>query len=142
DFRRVKVKSPDYIMMHRLKQTGVLSKRECITMILDRREKIEGVCRENPDLEHVFRYYEYKLSELRYTARRLALFACRLYEEYSRDRGAVAGVIGKHPLAMVAFRALETGESGDDIFDRLPCEKKIKLIPDYEPVDIRRVFGV
>ncbi len=140
DYHRVKVKSPDYIMMHRLKHNDGISKKDCIATILHIQKDVEKICRSNPSLVHIFKYYDFRLAELRHQANQMAFLSRSLYSEYSNDRGAVARIISKHKLAYVGFKALETDQTGEEILATTPIEKLVKLIPDYEPEDLNQLF--
>ena len=142
DYHRVKIKSPDYIVMHRLRLSGYLPKRECLMMLLEGGESAELLLNLNPALLPTAKYYDYRLTELLHTADLLGDLARRLYEEYSGDRGAVAGIIGKHPLAFVAFRCLTSSARGSEILRSMPIERIGKLIPDYVPEDLSALFTV
>ena len=140
NWHRVKVKSPDYLMMHRLKQITSLTKRDCIALIMEDNENIRIMCAASPCLVPVFKYYEFRLAELKYQADKLGILSRSLYQEYSRDRAAVAKIILKHRLAFVGFRCLECDMSGGEILMNYPLEKIAKLIPDYEPEDLYSLF--
>lgn len=140
NWNRVKVKSPDYIMMHRLKHNDGISKKDCINTILYMQKDVERICQANKALVHIFKYYDFKLSELKHQANQMAALARSLYNEYSNERGAVAKIIAKHKLAFVGFKALETDLTGEQILMASPIEKLIKIIPDYEPDDLNNLF--
>ncbi len=136
NWNRVKIKSPDYLVMHKMKQRNGIAKRDAIAMIMSNDEAIEVICRSNPNLVPVFKYYEFRLAELKYQADKLGILSKSLYREYSGDRRAVAKIILKHRLSFVGFRCLESEESGGEIFIKMPVEKIAKYIPDYEPEDL------
>lgn len=140
NWNRVKVKSPDYIMMHSLRQMSSIKKRDCIAMLLKKSEKIKIICDSNPHLIPVFKYYDFRLAELKLQADKLGELSRLMYKEYSRDRAAVAKIITKHKLSTVAFKCLDTGEEGGKILFKLPIEKISKLIPDYEQEDLYSLF--
>lgn len=140
NWNRVKVKSPDYIMMHRLKHNDGISKKDCVSTILYMQKDVERICQANQSLVHIFKYYDFKLSELKHQSNQMASLSRSLYKEYSNERGAVAKVIAKHKLAFVGFKALETDLTGEQILMGAPMEKLIKLIPDYEPEDLNKLF--
>lgn len=140
NWNRVKVKSPDYIMLHRLKHNDGISKKDAITTLLHIRSDVEKICKSNPLLIHVFKYYDFKLAELNFQANQMAALARSLYNEYSNDRGAVAKIIKSHKLAYIGFKALENNLTGEEIMNQTPIEKRIKLIPDYEPEDLNDLF--
>ena len=140
NWNRVKVKSPDYIMMHRLKHNDGISKKDAITTLLYIKSDVEKICKSNPLLVHIFKYYDYKLSELNHQANQMAALSRSLYNEYSNDRAAVAKIIKPHKLAFIGFKALETNLTGEEILAGAPIEKLIKLIPDYVPEDLNDLF--
>ncbi|MBR2025353.1 MAG: hypothetical protein IKA02_06060 [Clostridia bacterium] len=140
NWNRVKVKSPDYIMMHRLKHNDGISKKDAITTLLNIRSDVEKICKSNPLLIHIFKYYDFKLSELNFQANQMAVLARSLYNEYSNDRAAVAKIIKSHKLSFIGFKALEKDLTGEEILNGAPIEKIIKLIPDYVPDDLNELF--
>lgn len=141
NWNRVKVKSPDYIMMHRLKHNDGISKKDAVTTLLYIKSDVEKICKSNPLLIHVFKYYDFKLAELNFQANQMASLARSLYNEYSNDRGAVAKIIKPHKLAFIGFKALENPNlKGEEILAGAPIEKLIKLIPDYVPEDLNDLF--
>lgn len=141
NWNRVKVKSPDYIMMHRLKHNDGISKKDAVTTLLYIKSDVEKICKSNPLLIHVFKYYDFKLAELNFQANQMAALARSLYNEYSNDRGAVAKIIKPHKLAFIGFKALEKPDlKGEEILAGAPIEKLIKLIPDYVPDDLNTLF--
>ena len=139
-YHRVKVKSPDYIVMHRLNLSGHIPKQDCLILLLSGRENIDLYLTANPDLVPAIKFYDYKLAELCLSADRLGEMARRLFDEYSGDRGAVARIINRHPLAPIAFRCLSRPESGSEILRSMPIERITKLIPTYEPEDLSKLF--
>ena len=141
NWNRVKVKSPDYIMMHRLKHNDGISKKDAVTTLLYIKSDVEKICKSNPLLIHVFKYYDFELAELNFQANQMASLARSLYNEYSNDRGAVAKIIKPHKLAFIGFKALENPNlKGEEILAGAPIEKLIKLIPDYVPEDLNDLF--
>ena len=141
NWNRVKVKSPDYIMMHRLKHNDGISKKDAVTTLLYIKSDVEKICKSNPLLIHVFKYYDFELAELNFQANQMASLARSLYNEYSNDRGAVAKIIKPHKLAFIGFKALENPNlKGEEILAGAPIEKLIKLIHDYVPEDLNDLF--
>lgn len=141
-WNRVKVKSPDYIMKHSLKHIKSIPEYDCIEMLVKNDGSASELCKSNPQLIPAFKYYDYKLAELKYQASQMALLARNLYEEYGRDRKALSSVISKHKLAIIGFRAINNTESGEQILLSLPTEKLVKLIPEYEQEELYSVFDL
>ena len=139
-WNRVKVKSPDYIAKHHLLQMKSIPKRECIQMLIEASTEIEVICETNPELIPVFKFYDYHLSRLRHQANRLGALSRQLYEEYSRDRSAVAKIILKHPLAWIGFKCIEQEGNGSEFLMQMPLEKLVKMIPEYPEEDLSALF--
>ena len=139
-YNRVKVKSPDYIVNHKLKLSLDISKRECIEILLTKRESLDTIYKLQPMLEPVLKFYDYKLSELKCEADSLAALADMLLKEYNGDRGAMAKIISKHRLSVAAFRAIDRKMSGSQALLSLPEEIFIKHIEDYVPIDLSNLF--
>ncbi len=139
-YRRVKVKSPNYLMQHRLRLSVDASKKACVALILGKREELELAIRLNPALAVSLRYYDYKLCEIISEARALGELAKKLLSEYSGDRGAMARIISKHPLCGIAFRSIDRGIDPEEIVRNMQIEKLIAMIPTYEPKDLSYLF--
>ena len=140
NYHRVKIKSPDYIMMHHLHQNAIPSRAECLEILTSSRGDIGGLCKANPNLAHVFKYYDYQLAELCHRADRIAELARKLYAEYG-ERKAVAKVLLRHPLYHIGFLALDREEKGREILLALPLSRLEKLIPQYTPDDLNKLFA-
>jgi len=135
-YNRVKVKSPDYLVMNKLTQTKTVSKRECVELLLKHSPDVEIMCSSNRDLLPIFKYYEFKLAELAYLANKIAILARGMLREYDGNRGAVAKLITKHPLYDVGFMAIEREGTGEELLFSRPIKNIIKFIPDYTPEDV------
>lgn len=140
NWNRVKVKSPDYIMRHRLTQLKAIPKPDCIRMLLEQPRQAQLLCQANPELIPAVKFYDYHLARLRLQADRLGILARQLYEEYSCDRAAVAKVIGRHPLAWIGFQCLTRETRGSELIASLPQDRLCRLIPDYQEDDLSSLF--
>ena len=139
-YRRIKVKSPEYLVMNRLTQMSDISKREALELIVAGSENIAVICEANPELVPMFKFYEYKLAELKLLANRMATLARGLFREYDGNRAAVAGVISSHRLSGIGFEALRDGRTGEEILMAMQAERFLRLIPDYECEDVRALL--
>jgi len=140
NYNRVKIKSPDYIMMHKVKSMTDLKKEDCLNVILYESDKMKSIFENCPDIVPAIKFYEYHLAELKHTANRLASFAKSLMVEYGGDRRAVAQIILKHPLAPVAFKSLDSGKSGEEELLKIGVKIISKHVPEYKPQDFFAVF--
>lgn len=139
-YRRVKVKSPDYLMQHRLRLSPVASKKTCIELVLGDRESFDTAIRLNPVLAPALKYYDFKFTEMIAETRQLTELAKKLLKEYSGDRGAMARIISKHPLSALAFRSLDRGLDAEEVVRAIQIDRMIQLIPTYEPRDLSSLF--
>ena len=138
NYNRVKIKSPDYLVLSRFTQLKMLAKKDCVELLLTNPAKIQLICDGNPDLIPYFKYYDYKLSELKNLSSKMANLTRGLYKEFDGNKGSVARIISPHFLSHIGFRSLiDTELSGEEILLSMPLEKLVKLIPDYELEDLR-----
>jgi hypothetical protein len=140
DYHRVKVKSPEYFALHRLKSVETVSKKDAIQMILDASEDIEKICSANASLVPLFKFYEFKIAEVKVQADKIGVLSRSLLREYDGNRGSVARVISKHPLSTYGFLALDKNKSGGELFIESGVDKIAKYIPDYTEPDIYSLF--
>lgn len=119
-WHRVKIKSPDYIMMHHVSMMKTITKKECVRILLYERERLDVIYENCPEIIPTIKYYDYKIAELLHDADKIGMLSQSLYNEYSHDRKAVAGVISKHRLAMVGFACIANGQKGRDFLLGLP----------------------
>ena len=140
NYHRVKVKSPDYILMHHITSAKTLSKRECLSLLLYDNEKLQLFYDKCPAMIPALKFYDYQLTELLHIADKMGLLAQKLYKEFSYDRKAVAKVIAQHRLSMVGFSCLERDVKGSQVLLAQPIEKLLKYIPDYESEDLSQLF--
>lgn len=140
DYHRVKVKSPEYFALHRLKTMDTVSKKDAIEMILAKSDDLDKICSANEALIPLFKFYEFKLAELKLQADKIGVLARSLLREYDGDRGAVARVITKHPLSTFGFLALDKNASGGELLLASDVNRIARLIPDYVEDDIYSIF--
>jgi hypothetical protein len=136
DWHRVKVKSPDYLVMHRLRLSRSVTKEDCLSLLLSGSGDVELLCSANPTLIPTVKYYDFRLAELCLQADQIAELARGLYTELNGDRGAVAAVLLRHKLSPVGFRALTCPDAGRDILLSLDVARLAKYIDEYEPVSV------
>lgn len=139
-WNRIKIKSPDYLMLHRLSSNSNFSKERIVGMIRDKIINISDMCDDFPNFAHYFKYYDFKISELEYQAKVFADMTKRIYEEYSHDRKAVAMIIKGHRLAPIGFMCLDSGKTGEEILREVPIQRYCKYISDYKPERFSELF--
>ena len=135
NWKRVKIKSPEYLSMHHIYNNGNLSKETCIELLLQKSDLLD-LCEDFPQFMTRIKYYDYKLEELKYEISKYIDFVRGLYEECEKDRKAVALAIKNNKYAWAGFQALGNNLTALDIFEKTPTSKILKLIDDYEERDI------
>lgn len=140
NWNRIKIKSPDYLMLHRLSSNGNFSKERIVGLLRNKTISVKDICEEFPNFSHYFKYYDFKVSELEYQANVFCDLTKRIYEEYSHDRKAVALLIKNHKLAPLGFMCLDSGKSGKEILSEMQIRKYCKYILDYEPERFSKLF--
>ena len=68
NWNRIKIKSPEYLMLHRMSSNSNFSKERVISIIRNETASIQDLCNDFPNFAHYFKYYDYKISELNYQA--------------------------------------------------------------------------
>lgn len=140
NWNRIKIKSPDYLMLHRLSSNSNFSKERIVGMIRNKIISIADICKDFPDFAHYFKYYDFKISELEYQVKVFVDMTKRIYEEYSHDRKAVALVIKSHRFSAIGFMALDNRKTGEEILKEMTIKRYCKLIPDYQPEKFSELF--
>lgn len=140
NWSRIKVKSPDYLMLHRMSSNANFSKERIISMIRDGSVSVQDICEDFPNFAHYFKFYDFKIAELEYQAKVFCDLTDRIYEEYSHERKTVANIIKKHRLAGLGFKHLDNGKSGCELLKEMPLSQYCKYIPDYQPERLSELF--
>ena len=140
NWNRIKVKSPDYLMLHRMSSNANFSKERIIGMIRDRTVIVQDICEDFPNFAHYFKFYDFKIAELEYQVKVFCDLTDRIYEEYSHERKTVANIIKKHRLAGLGFKHLDNGKSGCELLKEMPLSQYCKYIPDYQPERLSELF--
>lgn len=140
NWNRIKIKSPDYLMLHRLSSNSNFSKERIVGMIRNKIISIADICKDFPDFANYFKYYDFKISELEYQVKVFVDMTKRIYEEYSHDRKSVALVIKSHRFSAIGFMALDNRKTGEEILKEMTIKRYCKLIPDYQPEKFSELF--
>lgn len=132
-YHRAKIKSPEYLIKHRLVDVGKLSKLNILSSLRSGISTIEDLIELAPYRKVQFKYYDYKMAELEYNIQRYVYYVKGLYEELGRDRKALANAIKNDKYKAFGFEAITC--EGYDVSKRLKELSNFryaKLIDDYE----------
>lgn len=140
NWNRIKVKSPDYLMLHRMSSNSNFSKERIIGLLRSGSVNVYDISEDFPNFSHYFKYYDFKIDELKHQAQIFCDFTDRVYEEYSHERKAVANIIKNHRLAAIGFMHLDSGKTSNEILESLPLQKYCRYIADYQPEKLSDLF--
>ena len=132
-FNRIKIKSPDYLVIHHTIGRGNFTKERVVELLNNREINIDNFCADYPAYAVFIRYYQYKLAELEYELEPFLRTVRNLYEEYSHERKAVAMIIKGKKYASFGFAALDNDKTAREMINELSTPQLLRFIPDYVP---------
>lgn len=132
NFNRVKIKSPEYLEMHRSVNNHVLSPERYVSLITSHPEDINSLCEIFPQHERFLRYYQWQLAELKHGTESMILTARRLQEEYNNQRKVIADYIKKDKYSYFGFKALDSNLTAEDMIMALTPKQIVKFLEEYK----------
>ncbi len=128
NWHRIKVKSPDYVLVHHALNGGILSKKKMVRLILE--GEAEEYLSYYPDYEKVFRIYEKKMEQIRLSIAHSVKTARELEKKYD-NRKAIAKEVCKLKDKSWIFQALN-GQNAEEIFENIRESKLIEMLDKVE----------
>ena len=135
-WRRLKIKSPEYVAAHKIRNNMSISKEHILTVLRKYPDEIEGLCENFPDIAVYYRYYQFRLAELEHDVGRFIEYARGLLVEFNGDKKAVAMAIKKSTLAPFGFEALKSNADAKQLVANVIMKRLCRLIPDYIENDV------
>ena len=136
NYHRVKIKSSEYIMMHRATDLGRLSKNQMITLLRSGEVDIDELLEKSQTIGVYYKYYEFKLLELEWNINRYLTYARNLFEELGEDRKALALSIKKDKFAPFGFAGIGNEKTAKDLLLTVSDNKIANFIEDYKMLEI------
>lgn len=131
-WNRIKIKSPEYVMLHHALNNGNIGKEKAMELILSGKDKDIPA---SPRINAVFAWYHYQFADLEYRIGRYIDYVRGLYEEYNHDRRAVAMAIKNDTFASFGFAAIGNETPVQDLMRR--NEKLVvRLVQEYSEPNI------
>ena len=130
EHRRIKIKSPAYIALHRAVTNKVYTARRMTELFLQDAD-LAKLAKDVPKEAHIIKYYDWQFEEVRHRVEEMVGYAGALFEEYDHDRRAVASMIKSSPYAWAGFAALDGDKTAEDLLKMLTPSKLQKLITEY-----------
>lgn len=135
-WHRIKIKSPEYVAMHKSLERCGLSKDKAIELIF---KNVPDDMLRSAKLKSTIQYYRFALAELEYRIEMYIAYVRGLYEELNYDRKALATVINKDKLARFGFKAIGNNKTGAEIMQESQLNALVKLLPDYSLPSLERI---
>ena len=128
--RRIKIKSPAYIALHRAVTYKVFTVKR-MTELYQQGADFVKLAKDFPGEAHIIKYYDWQFEEVRHNIDEMVGYARALYEEYDHDRRAVASEIKDSPYAWAGFATIGNDKSVEELMQALSHSKLEKLITEY-----------
>lgn len=128
--RRIKIKSPAYIALHRAVTNKVFTVKR-MTELYQQGADLVKLAKDFPNEARIIKYYDWQFEEVRHNINEMADYARALYKEYDHDRRAVASEIKDSPYAWAGFAAIGNDKSVEELMQMLSHSKLEKLITEY-----------
>ena len=136
DWRRLKIKSPEYVAAHKIMSNHNVNKEHIIEMIKKYPHEIDDICVAFPYLAVYYRYYQFRMIELEYDVDRYITYVKNLYDEFNGDRKAVALAIKDNRLSAFGFAALKGDCTAKELLENMSQKRYMRLITDYTPHEL------
>ena len=128
--RRIKIKSPAYIALHRAVTNKVFTVKRMAELFLQGTD-FSKLAKDFPNEARIIKYYDWQFEEVRHNINEMVGYARALYEEYDHDRRAIASEIKDSPYAWAGFAAIGNDKSVEELMQVLSNSKLEKLITEY-----------
>ena len=111
NWNRIKVKSPEYILLHHLisNENHITSRKEMILLLLDNEFNLdlEELKDKSDVIKESMEYYQEQIIKVFEETEKTMLYARALYEEYDGDLKAVAKELKGKPYSNAGFQAIK-----------------------------------
>ena len=140
--RRIKIKSPAYIALHRAAGNKVFTLKRIVELFIQNTD-FAKLANDFPKEARIIKYYEWQFEEVRHDIDEMIKYARALYEEYDHDRRALASAIKDSKFSWAGFAAIGNEKNVDDLMKMITPAKLESAVADYdEYAKIRKnLFG-
>lgn len=136
DWHRVKIKNPWYLLLHHSWNNGNVNKERIIEFLRNKTDSIENTAAAFSRIKTPIKYYYYKMGEFEENVGMIVDYARALYDEYNKDRKAVAIKIKNSKYSSFGFAALGNDTTAQEIINKLSTKQYAKYILDYKREDL------
>ena len=131
NYNRVKIKSMQYLTLHRMIGNGNLTRKRMIELILNNSD-IESLCKDFPMQSAVIYWYKYQMARFELDLSQYIMFVSKLCEEYEYDRRAIAKQISNDKFSSLGFKWIDTHKSAKELINDLRASQLEKYIEEYK----------
>ncbi len=132
-FRRIKIKSPEYVYLHHTLNNRVMTKGKILELIDNEDFNVDAFLLEFPEYKEWFEYYRTHLTEVRQKLANSVEYARHEYEASSGNRKVVWEKMQTPEWRNVAFAGMMgvgNNRSIAELLQRIPVNKLYDMIPD------------
>jgi hypothetical protein len=126
DYNRIKIKSPQYFMYHRMANNGAMTPKRLIEVI--KVGETEEVIKVFPLFRKDILRYSAAMAMYRYKAQIIIDNARAAYEEFDLDRAAAAKVINTFDYPNIGYWAIDHEGNTDDYIASMKESNYVKVI--------------
>ncbi len=135
-FKRVKIKSPEYVYIHRAVNNHVLTKKRVLDLLLDEDFNADAFLMKFPEYADVFRYYQGHLSRAKENVRAAIRLARKTYQK-TPDRQITWKTLqdaGMEKYARPAMRSIENDIAEEALMTEIDAQKWVKMLKDVPDI--------
>lgn len=131
NWHRMKIKSPEYMMVHHTLGTVSLSKKHILMLLMNPDINLQEFYDSNPNGAYIFKYYDYQLELLKHKADLFAEYARDVYKKNNQDKKQTALDLQNEPLRHIGLSAIGNFKKGRVFLKYTSMRKLSDLIPDF-----------
>lgn len=140
NWNRVKIKSPEWLILHHLWDECGKAREKLVELLREGKINVQELSAEFPQAARVFKYYDYKITELTAELTTFCALTKRRYKELGNDRKQLAELIKEHRYSSVGFSYLKSEKEPDQFVKEMPTKQFCKFIPDYKVERLTQAF--
>lgn len=132
DWNRVKIKSPEYLAMHKLMNNGNMSENRIVKAVFEKDNEIREIdmrCRSNRER---WGNTEKGLIRLEEKINRYMAYARGVYEEVLHDRKSFANAIKNDPLSHFGFAAAGNERTASELLSMMSAQDILRMLKKQE----------
>ena len=134
NYNRIKVKSPEYVAMHFMRDFNNTNIKKVLKLILS--NDIEEYINYLPEMSHVVRYYQFQIEELKYQAK-CTCDIVKYMNSHNKSRKDIALAIKDRKTKAFGFRYLDSNISAEEQIANLDIVNLANYITKYNPTKFK-----